>query len=731
MENNLIFSDISSAMKMKFLDFSDVINDQKQREKFDILRREMRKSFNATRYNKTEQGWYSKAYLEYFAFMYDRSFYDLDNNRYRIEEILDEGEQEFGGYDMITLWQSYPRLGIDDRNQFDYYRELPGGIVGLRHLVDRIHARGVMVCVNYNPWDIGTRRENMPEGQVMAKFIKEINADALFLDTMFILETPKDEFLSPIGRLNPNLVFNTEGLPDPRQAESVTGSWWQIRGPLVPPPILPLIRWLEPRYSLRVIDREIGDRSQHIKVNFFHGGGQVVWENIFGWWNPWKPEDRNLLKKCVKILRSHHDAFMDPDWQPYVKTLVKGVFAHQWTAGQKTIFTLLNTTGESVAGPILPALASKGMTYYDVWSGGNVELKKQGLLATLSFRLEPDSPGCLVALPVNAPAQEGANVQNSLVAEYRQKVTVEAVKPRPVSPTSPARREDSLPGMVLIPGGRFIMHVRHNVYIEIEGACYGNVDNVYAKNHPPQYFWLKPYFMDRTEVTNDEYQAFLKNARYCPGNKVNFLKNWRRPAGHESEPWSWEYPTGKAKHPVVWIDLDDARAYTRWAGKRLPREEEWQYATQGAEFITARPFPAGQAANWKEEIFRNNPKCWPWNNAGANYRLWPWGNEYTATLCNGDSDDTTPVDKYPAGASPFGCLDMTGNVWEWTESERDDGHTRYAIIRGGSYRVNRGSCWYTASGAQPCDVHEKILLMYPGLDRCVNIGFRCVKDVIE
>jgi formylglycine-generating enzyme required for sulfatase activity len=71
---------------------------------------------------------------------------------------------------------------------------------------------------------------------------------------------------------------------------------------------------------------------------------------------------------------------------------------------------------------------------------------------------------------------------------------------------------------------------------------------------------------------------------------------------------------------------------------------------------------------------------------------------------------------------------MAGNVWEWTESERSDGHTRFAIIRGGSYFAARGSVWYVEGGAQPITSHAKFILLWPGLDRCATVGFRCVKD---
>jgi formylglycine-generating enzyme required for sulfatase activity len=157
-------------------------------------------------------------------------------------------------------------------------------------------------------------------------------------------------------------------------------------------------------------------------------------------------------------------------------------------------------------------------------------------------------------------------------------------------------------------------------------------------------------------------------------------------------------PAALANHPVVYVDLNDARAYAAWAGKRLPTEPEWQLAAQGTDV-----------------------------------RQWPWGGEMDPRQPDGTKVNTTgatlPVRSLPDGKSPFGCYHMSGNVYEWTESARDDGHTRFAIIRGGSFFQAPGSIWYADGGPRPCTHHAKFILMWPGLDRCSTIGFRCVKDL--
>jgi formylglycine-generating enzyme required for sulfatase activity len=198
---------------------------------------------------------------------------------------------------------------------------------------------------------------------------------------------------------------------------------------------------------------------------------------------------------------------------------------------------------------------------------------------------------------------------------------------------------------------------------------------------------LDSYAIDLTPVTNVQFADFLKASGYRPRHSENFLRHWKER----------EMPAALADHPVVYVDLDDARAYAKWAGKRLPTEEEWQYAAQGPE-----------------------------------KRVYPWGNEMTENVCNrGASRGTTPVRAFPAGRSPFGCYDMCGNVWEWTESERSDSRTRFCILRGGSFFKAQGSQWYADGGLQPCTFAAKFLRTWPGLDRCSTIGVRCAVDVAE
>jgi formylglycine-generating enzyme required for sulfatase activity len=197
---------------------------------------------------------------------------------------------------------------------------------------------------------------------------------------------------------------------------------------------------------------------------------------------------------------------------------------------------------------------------------------------------------------------------------------------------------------------------------------------------------IKAFYIDRYPVTNSEYKKFMNATKYKPKDDHNFLKDWV----------NGTYPAGWANKPVTWVSMDDARAYAAWAGKRLPHEWEWQYAAQGTDG-----------------------------------RIYPWGKTADSTIVpiidtSRKMREPTDVDAFPKNISPFGVMDMVGNVWQWTDEYADD-HTRSAILKGGSYFKAQRSRWYFPQ-AYEVNKHGKYLLMYEGRDRSRCIGFRCVAD---
>jgi formylglycine-generating enzyme required for sulfatase activity len=469
----------------------------------------------------------------------------------------------------------------------------------------------------------------------------------------------------------------------------VSGCWQQFTTP-IPPRVL-VHRWLDPGFCPRHIDRYARSHGAQVAAAFLHGTGHVVWENVFGWWNPWSDADRLLLKKTAAVLRAFEDFFRDPEWEPYVPTGCPGVSAMEWHHAESALFTLYNGNAHRCEGIeiTIPESCPPGLT--DVWNGRELARSNSGRSFTCT--LEPGEVGCVVAGPAPGPLAFPADAGED---RRHRPVALSAHEPRPAPRPPAARIRTRSTGaprdMAAIPGGRYVMKVRRACDPVMEGGTYADISHPTAKAVPDQYFWLGDYDIDRTPVTNESFQDFLRGSRYRPVHRHKFLADWVRPHGFENDPDRWIPPEDRRDHPVTWVSLDDARAYAAWEGLQLPTEAQWQRAAEGPH---ARP--------------------------------WPWGDVFDPGRCNGDAPGTTPVTAFPSGASAEGCLDMCGNVWEWTESERDDGHMRYVMVRGGCHLRVTGSIWYTANGAQPCDVHEKVPLLGDGIDRLATVGFRCVR----
>jgi gamma-glutamyl hercynylcysteine S-oxide synthase len=252
--------------------------------------------------------------------------------------------------------------------------------------------------------------------------------------------------------------------------------------------------------------------------------------------------------------------------------------------------------------------------------------------------------------------------------------------------------------MVKLPATDFKFHV---LGIEIEGMNDEGVDVQYpwensARRYHDSIVHIDGLWIDKYPVTNQQFKIFLNATHYSPKDDHNFLRDWK----------NGEYPKGWSNKPVTWVSLEDARAYAHWAEKRLPHEWEWQYAAQGED-----------------------GRAYPWGNTSPTEA----GNASLKVVPEQDTDRTmappSDVDAHPAGASPFGVMDLVGNVWQWTDVYSDE-HTSAAIVRGGSHYHPQGSRWYFPQ-AYRNDQHSKYLLMAPSLDRSGAIGFRCVRDERE
>ena len=333
------------------------------------------------------------------------------------------------------------------------------------------------------------------------------------------------------------------------------------------------------------------------------------------------------------------------------------------------------------------------MRYFDLYHGRELKPEREGGDDALSFTIEPHGYGAILATR-NQPDATQFKLMETMrgltakeLAAYSAEWSVLQQRLVDIPRTEPAAATPD--GMAAIPPAHnYLFKVAG---IEIEGGNDIGLDVQYPWEPAPRRFHehtmdIPGFYMDKYPVTNEQFKAFLDATRYHPKDGLNFLKDWKYGT----------YPVGGARKPVTWVSLEDARTYAVWAGKRLPHEWEWQYAAQG-----------------------NDSRLYPWGNAW-NAALVP--SAQTGRAISGPAD----IDAHPAGASPFGVVDLIGNVWQITDEYQDD-RTRAAILRGGSYYKPQGSIWYFPQ-AYRNDQHGKLLLMAPSYDRSATVGFRCVKD---
>ncbi len=646
--------------------------------------------YDDANYRRPELQWAQRNFVHAQMMVEDRYFHDPVSGRYTVDRYLDDLEARFGGIDSVLIWFVYPNIGIDDRNKTDLAHDLPGGLDGLRGAVADFHRRGVRVFLPTMPWDHGTREPENNDWQSMAQLVAAVGADGINGDTYNGVPRAFFDACDALG--HPVVVQPESTISAEEQLNWNVQSWGKKAPNEVIPPVAKF-KWLEPRHMINYENRWGRDRNHDLQYIFFNGIGYNAWENIWGIWNQFTPRDAETLRRIMAIERRFAAAMVSLDWRPYARTLQAGVFASRFPSVQVTVWNLVNRNEYAVDGEQIAVTHREGTQYYDAWRGQPLEARVQDDHAVLSFPMEGRGFGAVVAV---VPGELPDGLDDFLVRMLGYAATPlqslssqwQALPQQLVASTSTPRVAAPPPGMLAIPAGEFDFVVGG---IEIEGQTWEGNDVQYPwepspRRHHRRRMVMPAYYIDRTPVTNAQFRVFLAESGWQPADPHHFLKHWRDGAP----------PAGWGNKPVTWVSIEDARAYASWAGKRLPHEWEWQYAAQGSD-----------------------GRLYPWGDTWDESRV-PATNRGRSVL---PPDD---VEAHSDGASPFGVLDLVGNVWQWTDEFVDE-HTRAAILRGGSSYQPQTSHWYFPQ-AHRLDQHGKYLLMAPCKDRSACVGFRCVVD---
>jgi formylglycine-generating enzyme len=361
-----------------------------------------RAGYDGSAYERLE--WTQSCFAVALVWLWDERLYNHRAEAFTPDRLLDEGAREFGGYDGVVLWHAYPVIGIDERNQFDWYRDVPG----IRELVAAFQARGVRVFIDYNPWDVGTRREAVSDAEAVAAIVRELGADGVFLDTM-------KEAMPELRSALPDVAFEGESTLPLERISDHHLSWAQWFADSEVPGVI-RARWFAQRHMLHHTRRWNRSHADELRSAWLNGVGLLVWENVFGAWVGWNARDKALLRGMLEVQRRHVRLLTRGEWTPLAaRSDGVEVVGSRWRLGDDELWALANRLDEPFAGEV--DLDGRPM---------RLELPRLGLAAV--------TPGGIVTFgggDATYPARETVRVQTPLVRHENVPEGFVAAEPRP------------------------------------------------------------------------------------------------------------------------------------------------------------------------------------------------------------------------------------------------------------------------------------------------------------
>ena len=708
-------------------------------------------TFDNSLYERKDLQWIRKAYAMHLLMAWDKYFYSSDKQQFKIFDFEQKSKRWFGGNDVIGIWPTWPTLGLDQRNQWDLFRDLPGGLEGIAAVSDSLNALGTKLFISYNPWDESTRLESHLEG--MAELVRATHADGVVLDTK---GSSSREIQAAADGVRKGVVMYSEGMAVPKDMPGIVSG--RVHNALYFPPMLNLNKLIKPDFAIfRVAELAFDRIRREYALSLFNGYGTEL--NFFRPGRPeWMEEDYRFFGQTLRVLRENHSNFIVESYTPLLPTLEDGIFVNHWPREEKEVFTVFSLRPEGFLGNLLEVPAPKsGWHYVDLWNHQEIKLEEKDGKFFLPVDMEAfhqkwlgtNNEGAVGAIAYMPDVLEAALVENVLqvrskvfgeiriwagqpaydkealtvtggqasidirtqFGDYEGKIVIQLMDsegelvdeeiiqmeygaPRLVSVSEKTKPYGKAPkGMVEIPAGIFEMKVTQ-----------GDQFIPYPVAGFPKKLEIPAFYMDRFPVTNADFQEFLKATGYKPNDSHRFLAHWV----------NGKIPVGQENFPVVNVSYEDAKAYAAWAGKRLPTEAEWQYAAT-----------AGDGRDW------------PWD---ASLKVKKRTEYVTNTLTvehldgldsafvNVGNGHIEAVGSRPKGKNPWGLQDLVGAVWQMTNDLYDSGTSQLIILKGGSYFKPSSSWWYVQGGPRETHYRQMLLRVSEGFERNATVGFRCVAD---
>lgn len=707
-------------------------------------------SFDNSLYERKDLQWVRHTYVNHILMNWDKFYYDYTDKKFHINEFLDRGKRLYGGDEFISIWPTWPMLGMDQRNQFDMFDDLPGGNAKTKQIAEEARKKGTRLFICYNPWDESTRSENHFEG--ISKLISATSADGVVLDTK---GESSRELQDAADKIRPGVIMYSEGMAVPKDMPGIVSG--RVHNALYYAPMLNLNKLIKPEFTIYRVAELFKEKIQReFATSFFNGYGTEI--NIMGAGQPdWAEEQYKYLGRTSMILRENTHNFVSRGYRPLIETSAEDIWVNEWSIPGKTIYTIYSLIPQGYNGQLFKVKPEQGYHFVDLWHHRLLEPKQKGNdwwidAETNAFHKKylgtnnEAEVDCIAKLPVlvqlerigdqltivtpqkgdeiriwtGLPAYDkkplvlkpGKHVlslsekfgrfEGDFIVQLMDKgilldenlVTVKAGEARLISTVAKTKSNSTIPvGMVKIPAGTFKFK-----------ATNGDAFIPYPKQFMDSTFEMKSYYMDKFPVTNKQYQQFVNATKYKPADAKNYLKHWV----------NGKIPTGKENYPVVYISYEDAKAYAKWAGKRLPTEIEWQYAAQT---------PALNEWPWKQTtpVTRKNQYVTETLTVSNLEGI-------DSTLCNLGNGELYPVGKYPKGANPYGLQDLVGSVWQLTNDVYMNGSYQFIMMKGGSYFKPSSSWWYVQGGPRELHYRQYLFRVSPGFERNSTVGFRCIKD---